>query len=114
MIYNQIKSQFIKDKIKGLEWNNKNKEYIDDLVFIENYILGKSGGMGSAYRIHSLKNKKEYELIYKELNPKEFEKEKKRELKEKEQEEKEDKEFEKEELKEKEQARKEWLKMGGK
>ena len=73
-MYKNIKSKFIKDKIKGLEWNKKNKEYVDNLVFIEEYVLDKIAGMGVSYKIHSFRDtyKKEYEAIYKELKPKEL------------------------------------------
>lgn len=116
MTYKQIRSKFIKEKIKGLEWNKKNKEYIDNLVFIEEYILEKVGGMGCAYRIHSLKDdyKKEYESICKELDPKEFKRMKKEEAREKKEEVKINKKLKQEEQKESQKARKEWVEMGGK
>ena len=116
MVYKQVKSQFIKDKIKGLEWNKKNKEYIDNLVFIENYILTKTGGMGISYIIQSLESryKKEFKAIYNELKPKELEQIKKREEKERRKEKEEHRKFEEEERKDSEQAKKEWFEMGGK
>ncbi|MFH1376135.1 MAG: hypothetical protein ABIH25_00710 [Candidatus Woesearchaeota archaeon] len=116
MVYKQVKSKFIKDKIRGLRWNKKNVEYVDNLVFIEDYILDKTAGLGVGYKINSFKNKykKEYEEIYKELRPKEFKQVKKRKVKERKKEEKENRKFDEDKRKEEEQAKKEWLEMGGK
>ena len=73
-MYDNIKSKFIKNKFKGLKWNEKNKEYIDNLVFIERYVLGKVKGWTTGYSIIRIKEKyqKDFEAIYKELKPKQF------------------------------------------
>ena len=116
MAYKQVKSQFIKDKIKGLKWNEENKEYIENLMLLEKGITENIRQWAFGMHFHQLKSKynKEYEAIYKELKPKEFEKIKKREVKERKKEEEKDKKSEEEERREEERTRKEWLEMGGK
>ena len=114
--YSKAKSKFVKEKIKKTSW--KNREMIDDLIFLEDYITGKikrlgwSGGM----KLHEIKStyKKEYATIYKELDPKGYKKLLDRNKKEKEQEKREDKKFREEEMKELMKERKEWKKAGGK
>jgi hypothetical protein len=75
----RIKSNVIKEKIKGLKLNEKNNRYVKDLIDIEKIILGKYTAWTTGYRIKELTEEypKEYEIIYRELKPKEFEKVKK-------------------------------------
>ncbi len=113
-MYKEIKSKFIKEKIKRTRW--KDRKYIDNLIKIEKLALGKNFGLVTGYIEINLREDypKEWEIIYKEVNPKGYEKMIKREKEEKEREEKEQKEFEEECRKEQEQLKKEWKEMGGK
>ena len=114
-MYKEIKSKFIKNKLTGLKLNDKNEEYVSDLITIEKYVLGKLYGLGTGYIINSLKDRypQEYNAIYKELNPKGLEKSKLSEAKEKKQEKIETKKLKKDEDKEKIKSKKEWFAMGG-
>ena len=112
--YTNIKSKFIKEKIKKVNWKNKNeREKIDDLIFIENIILEKErmSWMGS-FRWNGLKKTKEFKAIYEELNPKEFAKMNKEEDKEIAREKREKVRWKKEERLEEERDRKDWIKAG--
>ena len=114
-MYKNIKSEFIKNKIKETSW--KDREYIDDLIQIENFILrGGPNSMAGGYLYHNLKisYRREWEIIYKELNPKRYTELIQREDEEKERERKEDEERMREEEKELERKRKEWIEKGGK
>lgn len=115
-MYDEIKSNYIKKKIKGMRWNEKNRKYINDLMCLERLALGRIGGMADSYYLHNLKDKhkKEYEAILEDLKPGELERIRKRELKEKEKEEREHQRFLEQERKEEINAKKRWLKMGGK
>ena len=113
-MYKNIKSEFIKNKIKETPWEAR--EYIDDLIKIEDFILrGGPHSMAGGYLYHHIKNKyhQEWEIIYKELNPKEYAELIKREKEEKERARKEDEKRMQEEEKELERKRKEWIEMGG-
>ena len=113
--YTKIKSRFIKDELKRTKWEDH--EYIDELIFIEEYALDKwkptgfSSGMywSSVVRRH----KKEYAKIMKELNPKKYEKELKAEKKRKEQIKLEEAERAKKEAAEEKRFREDWIKAGG-
>lgn len=115
--YTEVKSEFIKAKIRGSDWNDKfRKNYINDLIELENHVLHKRGsGFAHALYIGGLKDyyKREYDIIFKELAPKEYERlieeKKQRELKRNE----EDEQRRKELKAKKEQLRKEWLEVGG-
>lgn len=112
MSYTKIKSEFIKNKLKGLTLNEKNREYIDNLIKLERVICGENYGMATTYIRYMGNNRYpvEYEAIYKELRPEVF-----RRIKEYEQKEKEKQKIEKQREKlEEKQARNSWLKAGGK
>ncbi len=115
-IYDKIKSKFIKNKINGMKFTVKNRKYIRDLMDIELIILEQYTSTGTGYIHLHLKDKypKEYEAIYKELDPKQYEKIIKKELKELEKEKHEEKreiEQEKKGLQKQKQA---WKNLGGK
>jgi len=66
--FTKIKSKYVLKKLK--ETNDQN--YIEDLMFIEKWVTGETGGMGGAYRFHSFWNNRypqECRAIYKELDP---------------------------------------------
>ena len=66
--YTEIKSNFVKEKLRKADWK-RDKRYIDDLIDIERYVLGKTFGLATGYKIKILEEKypKEYKNIYKEL-----------------------------------------------
>ena len=70
--YNQIKSKFIKEKIKNASFENK--EYIDNLIFLEKSITEGIGGWAGNMKLFGLKStyEKEYKELLKELDPKEL------------------------------------------
>ncbi len=113
-MYSKVKSKFIKNKIKERNW--KSKDYIDDLIYLEEYISGEIYGLGGNWKAASMKSeyKKEYDAIFKELKPKDFKQYIKQERREAERERKENEKFEKREQREHREAKKDWIKAGGK
>lgn len=115
MKYTDVKSEFIKKKIKNTSF--KKSGYIDDLIFLERSITGKTlGGMGGSIKWFILKNKypKEVEAIGLEFKPEEYKDYYKKYLKKEGKSRKEDEEIlrqEKEEIKRDKEA---WIKAGGK
>ena len=71
--YKDIKSNYAKNKLKGLPWGKR--KYIDDLITLERWIVGEIGNWATAMRVHGLKSKYEidYLEILKELRPERFE-----------------------------------------
>lgn len=69
--FTKIKSNYVKEKIKGLSYSKKNKKYINDLMKLERSIVEGFKGWAVSLAYHSLKNKynKDYDLIFKELDP---------------------------------------------
>lgn len=113
-MYKNIKSEFIKNKIKKTPWEAR--EYIDDLIKIEERALGKGGGgLASGYITVHLKKTypKEWEIIYKELNPAAYKHQREREEKSNKEWEEMVQRQEKERIERLEKARKEWIEMGG-
>jgi len=112
--YTNIKSNYIKQKIKETSWENR--KYIRMLKLIEKYITVGVVGAGSGYMIHDFKNKhpEDYEAIWKELKPEEYERIKQAEKESKEKERKLEIERQ-EELKQLEkEEREDWIAAGGK
>jgi len=111
--YTEAKSNFVKEKIKNSSW--KDRDYIEDLMFIEKSITEGIGGWAGNMKLHGLKSryKKEYHKIFEELDPKGYKKYLKEKTKEEEQEKKEMKEFEKQEKEEEEEEKEDWVKAGG-
>jgi hypothetical protein len=73
--HRKIKSKFVKELAKKVGW--KDKDYIDNFLFIECYITSKEPlGFSAAMKYHSLKGRypKEIKAIGSELNPKEYRK----------------------------------------
>ncbi|MCK4429578.1 MAG: hypothetical protein KAU95_04325, partial [Candidatus Aenigmarchaeota archaeon] len=108
------KSKFVKKKIKETSW--KDREYIKDLIMIEQYVLVGNLGLTTGYIVGRLKSKypKEWKIIHQELNPKEYKKTLKEEREERLKEKGEEEKFEKEEAKEERRDLKMWKKLGGK
>ena len=112
-MYSKVKSKFIREKIKERKWESW--DYIDGLIRIERLVLGEYFGWGTGYIIHSCKADypKEWDIIYRELKPKEFKKLRECEKKEEKRERKENEEFEKQEQRERRELKKDWIKAGG-
>lgn len=114
-MYTKAKSKFVKSMIKKTNW--KNREYIDDLLFIEKWISGKATGMGAGYRwVQFTENKypKEIQEIGIELNPKNYKDFCKRQLLEKARMKKDEKKFLKKQKEKEHREREDWNKAGGK
>ena len=113
------KSEVIKEKIKNIKLNYKNKKYIEELLDLEDYIVNVVHSMGGNYLYHDLKDryKKEWKEIYLELKPKVFKQIIEREKKEKEKEKIEEAKMRLEEIKEEKEYKKEfktmWKEYGG-
>lgn len=112
--YRKVKSKFIKEKIKSTKW--KDRDYIDDLIAIECYVKGEMFGLGTGHKAKSLEGEypKEWVAIWKELEPKKYEKNRKIDERERRREEKEEREMEEEEMIEEELDREDWKRVGGK
>ncbi len=113
--YTNIKSKLIREKIKKANWKNEDeRQKIDDLIFIEDIILGKErmGWMGS-FKWNALEKTKEFKEIYQELKPKEFAKIKKQEAKETAKEKREEAKWKGEGKLEEERDKKDWIRAGG-
>ena len=114
MSYKNIRSEYVKKKLKGTSW--KNRKYIDDLIYLEEWIMGEIGGCATAMNVNNKKSKynEEYWAILKELKPERY-KRKIRDLEKKKKEKEErKKQLEKERQERYEQERREWEEMGGK
>ena len=110
--FTKIKSKYVKNKIKGLEDNKKNRQYIEDLMLIESAVMNKIASISWARRADWLRKKlaKEYYIIGKELNPK-YKTLKQLKEEERLQQEKEDREYAEFEAKEREESKITWKKM---
>ncbi len=70
----KVKSKFVKKLISQNVEDEERREYINDLINLEWFILNGVHGYASARYYHHLKRKyrKEWEAIYSELNPEKF------------------------------------------
>jgi hypothetical protein len=71
----EVKSQYIKRKIKGQSFRNaRYRKFIQSLIFIERCILLGVESHTSAMTLHSLKDRYrgDYEAILQELKPREY------------------------------------------
>jgi len=112
-----VRTQYVKGKIKGKSFKNeKYRDYIEDLIYMELFLSGKALGMWSGHRMAELKDryKKDYLAIKTELNPNWRKEEAERRKKEREKELKKEKKRQQEERKQLKKYQKEWLKLGGK
>ena len=108
--YSNIKSNYIKEKIKNAKFEDK--EYIEDLIFLEKGITQPIAGMAGNLKFFGLKSKyhQEYSELLKELAPEEEDKYQKDHKKEEERTRKLKEEFKREQ----EQEKRDWIKAGGK
>lgn len=110
--FTEIKTKFVREKLAKTD----KMGYIENLMFIERWLSGESHGMGPAYKAHSFKSKykKEYVAIFKELDPKGYEKYLKREQEEREENNRINKDFVEEERREAEESERTWAEMKNK
>lgn len=118
MMYKNIKTEYVRKKIKGKSFKDQDfRDYIDVLIMIESYLAGEYIGWAGGIAIHHLKKeyKKEYAAIEEELLPdwKKKKRAQKRKI-ERKKEIREQKKIRKEEKKKLKREEKEWLKLGGK
>ena len=75
MEYSEIRSSYIRNRINRSSWT-KDRNYIDQLMKLEWYILNGPDCFGGALHYHYLKEKyrSEWEEVYQELKPEEFKK----------------------------------------
>ena len=113
---NKPKSKFVRNKIKRLKLNTKNKSYIEDLLLLEKFILGEVIGWAGGVLANNKADEygKEYKAIYKELDLAGYREHLEREKKEKLKEARENRKFESESRKENIKTNKLWGKLGGK
>lgn len=112
----EIKSQFIKNIIKGQSFDNiELRQYVDDLLRLERSITEGIGGWSEAILVHNLKDRyrKEYEEILKELSPEKYEGYTKHEEEIINRQEKRRKGLEERERKKLEEEKKMWISVGG-
>ena len=63
--FKNIKTSYVRNKLKGLEYNEENKQYIQDLMFLERVISGEKINYIAGMSYES--KKKEYSLEFKEI-----------------------------------------------
>jgi len=70
--FTQIKSDFVRKTLEGLEFNENNRIYIENLMKIEKLVTGTTLGLATGHIRTILKGKypKEWDAIGMELNPK--------------------------------------------
>jgi hypothetical protein len=116
MPYAAVKSEFVKNLIRGASWKDRaHRKYVDDLIEIERYVLKGPSGFADALHEGMLKAKynQEYMTIFKELKPEQYEqfikadKQKQKKIKE------ESERLAKELRTLEKRLKKEWLAMGG-
>jgi len=68
--FNNIKTEYVRNKLKRLEYNEESKKYIQDLMFIERVISGERIGYiaGMSYESKKREYQTEFKEIYKELD----------------------------------------------
>jgi len=108
--YTNVKSNYIKEKIKNAKFEDK--DYIEDLMFLEKGITRPLAGMAGNLKFFGLKSRysEEYLELLKELAPDKVDKYQKDQKKEEDRTRKLKEEFKREQEKEKS----DWIKAGGK
>lgn len=116
MTYTGAKSDLVKNLIRGASWKDKTRrEYVDDLIRLERYILTGPTGFADALFAAMLKEKysRETMIIFKELKAEEYEKFTKEAEQRREKSKEEAERLVKENKIKEERLKKDWLKMGG-
>lgn len=69
--FKNIKTRYVRDKLKGLEYNEGNKQYIQDLMFIERVVSGERINYiaGMSYESKKREYSSEFKEIFTELDP---------------------------------------------
>src|SRR3989344_2013077 len=116
MNFEDIKTKFVKNKLKGLDYNESNKEYISTLMSIEGYVLGGNVSSTRAVRMHHIlqEYKEEHEAIWSELKPEEFKAWKEKEARVKKKQEDANALYERRDKEEEKETKNSWEQMGGK
>jgi len=112
--YTEVKSKFIKEKIKKTSWDDSDD--IDILIQIERFVLGERFDLLENYikKEFEIHYPKEYKAIFKELRPKEWEAMQIDKKKGKERMMRELDEMGEEFVRGEKEKRKDWIKAGGK
>ena len=112
----KIRTQFVKNKLKGLKFTAKNSAYIDSLIYLERGVLGEIRGVNGNVVLHSFQTKypKEYNAIEMELDPGAYKRRIEKEKKEKREDKEWDMKAKKEEREYLKDEKKWWVKNGGK
>lgn len=74
--FKNIKTSYVRNKLKGLEYNEENKKYIQDLMFIERVISGEKINYiaGMSYESKKREYSSEFKEIFTELDPEGYKK----------------------------------------
>ena len=74
--FRKIKTRYVRNLLKGLEYTDENKQYIMDLMFLERVISGEKINYiaGMAYESRKSQYKEEFKEIYIELDPEGYKK----------------------------------------
>ena len=115
----EILTKYVKNKVKELSFDNTDdRKYIKDLLYIEHFlsIPGSQWGFAGAMGLKDKENAhpKEYDEIFKELDPECFKRALKRRKRQEEKEKKEDKEWREIEDKKTKEFKEAWKNAGGK
>lgn len=116
MSYAAAKSELVKNLIRGASWKDRvRREYVDDLIRIERYVLTGPTGFADALYAGMLKAKysRESMIIFRELKPNEYERFMKEAERRRKKSKEEDERVAKERKIEEEHLKREWLEMGG-
>ncbi|MBU0532553.1 hypothetical protein KKB18_01770 [bacterium] len=108
-----VKSDYLRKKFKNKSFSKKkDRQYIDDLTFLEERITQGVHGFVSGWKFANLRNEyeTEYQEMLKELDPKQY-KIHMKEIEKQKKERKSEEQLQKNELKKKKEW---WFKMGGK
>ena len=113
MNYDNIKSKFIKEKIKQTKWKDRN--YIDMLMYLERIAHGETRfGLVTGHILQLRENyPKEWKAICCEVDPEKYKKWETTEKAEKRIQNLDDAKFEQEECQEEQRAKTSWKKWGG-
>jgi len=110
-MYSEIKSEFVKNELKKTAW--KDREYIEDLIKIEELATGVWKGVIVFHWTNHFPRKypQHWKAIWQELNPKEYKEWFDRVQKEEKRDKRQEARWKKEEKEELQQEKKEWQKM---
>jgi len=69
--FKNIKTSYVRNKLKGLEYNDENKQYIQNLMFLERVISGEKINYiaGMSYESKKREYSSEFKEIFTELDP---------------------------------------------